>query len=215
MRARPRHRAPIAGVGIVGVDDGGGRRARDRTPSRPRPCATPSRSPKPSRCSAPALVIRPTRRRARRTSSATSPMRFAPISITALRCAASRRISVTRHTDVIVEIAVGRHAQAHARQNRRGHFLDGGLAVAAADRDDRQDEVARASACASSCSARSASGTTICGSAPRHRALDHGADGAARRGRLRRTRAPSKFGPRSATNSAPGISVRLSVDTAP
>ena len=37
-------------------------------------------------------------------------------------------------------------------------------------------------ACANCCSARSASATTICGSAPRHRPIDDGADGAARRG---------------------------------
>jgi len=61
----------------------------------PSPFATPSKLPKPSRCSAPALVMRPTVGRARRTNSATSPMRFAPISTTALPCEASKRSSVT------------------------------------------------------------------------------------------------------------------------
>src|SRR5258708_432968 len=67
---------------------------------------------------------------------------------------------------------------------------------------------------ASPCSARSVSGTRTCGNAP---------------GVARSTRAPmapcaaaawtkavpSKFGPRNATNSAPGFSVRLSVETQP
>ena len=61
----------------------------------PSACATPSRLPKPSRCSAPALVIKPTVGRAMAASSATSPAWFAPISITADRCAACSRNSVS------------------------------------------------------------------------------------------------------------------------
>ena len=45
-----------------------------------------------------------------------------------------------RHADVIVEIPVGRHARPASRQNRRRHFLGGGLAVAAAHADDRNRE---------------------------------------------------------------------------
>ena len=58
MRARgARAAAPIARVSIVGIDDRGGVRPEPATIS-PSPLATPSRSPNPSRCSAPALVIR-------------------------------------------------------------------------------------------------------------------------------------------------------------
>ena len=45
-----------------------------------------------------------------------------------------------RHADVIVEIAVGRHARAAACENRGGHLLGGGLAVAAAHADDGNRE---------------------------------------------------------------------------
>ncbi len=67
----------------------------------------------------------------------------------------------------------------------------------------------------SCCRARSASATTICGSGMRHRALDHGADGAARRGRrdeLPRRRNSVRAARRTAPRAA---SVRLSVATAP
>ena len=58
MRARRGEAAPIAGVSVVGIDDGvASDQGQDR--SRPRPSATPSRVPNPSRCSAPALVMRP------------------------------------------------------------------------------------------------------------------------------------------------------------
>jgi hypothetical protein len=86
--------APVAGVRVVGIDDRGADRPRPATIS-PSPLATPSRSPKPSRCSAPALVMRPTvgrasapARRRRRCDSRPSPPR---------RCDAndSRRISVS------------------------------------------------------------------------------------------------------------------------
>jgi hypothetical protein len=45
-----------------------------------------------------------------------------------------------RHADMIVEVAVGRHARTPARENRRRHFLGGGLAVATADADDGNRE---------------------------------------------------------------------------
>ncbi len=45
------------------------------------------------------------------------------------------------HADMIIEIAVSRHAQTHARQNGGGHFLGGGLAVAAADGHDGNGEL--------------------------------------------------------------------------
>ena len=46
-----------------------------------------------------------------------------------------------RYADVIVEVAVGRQARAPAGQNRGRHALDGGLAVAAAHRHDRDGNI--------------------------------------------------------------------------
>ena len=109
-------------------------------------------------------MIKPTVGRARRTSSATSPMRFAPISITALRCEASRRISVSGTPMWLLRLPwVAMHGP---RRDRIAAVISlvGGLAVAAAHRHDGDRKSAR-QACASCCSARSASATTICGSA--------------------------------------------------
>ena len=47
-----------------------------------------------------------------------------------------------RHADVIVQVAVSRHARSHARENRGDHFLGGGLPVAAADGHDGHVEFA-------------------------------------------------------------------------
>ena len=111
-----------------------------------------------------------------------------------------------RHADVIVEVAVGRHARAPARQDRRRHLLGGGLAVAAADRRRWGWKIPRATPRASCCSA--AQRVRHHDLRQRHRGqrpIDDGAHRAARRARRRRIRAPSKFGPRSATNSAPAV----------
>src|SRR5580700_8772460 len=67
---------------------------------------------------------------------------------------------------------------------------------------------------ASSCSARSVSGTTTCGRS-QDTARSTRAPMAPREEAAATNAAPSKFGPRSATNSAPGLNVRLSVDTTP
>src|ERR1700723_719916 len=67
----------------------------------------------------------------------------------------------------------------------------------------------------SCCSARSASGTTICGTACSTTACSTMAPMAPRSAAAATNSRPSKFGPRSATNSDPGARVRLSVATAP
>ena len=67
---------------------------------------------------------------------------------------------------------------------------------------------------ASSCSARSVSGTTTCGNGAGV-ARSTSAPMAPCAAAACTNAAPSKFGPRSATNSAPGFKVRLSVETQP
>ncbi len=68
-------------------------------------------------------------------------------------------------------------------------------------------------AIASCCKARKASGTTICVSGTGIRRSTN-APAAPAACAAATNSAPSKFGPRSATNSAPGCNVRLSLDTA-
>ena len=122
------------------------------------------------------------------------------------RCDATARdaSSVTRHADVIVEIAVRRHARTHARQNRGGHFLGRGLAVAAGHRDDRQVEDRRASP-APALAARAACPARPSAAAPRQLRVRRWRRPRRAPRPRRQTSAPSKFGPRSATNSAPGL----------
>ena len=141
-------------------------------------------------------------------------MRFAPISITALRCEGSSRISVSGTPMWLLRLPwVAMHGP---RRDRMAAVIS--LAVVLpllpATPTIGMREFARARRAASCCSARSASATTICGRAARATGRSTmRADGAAR-ARPRPTKsAPSKFGPRSATNSAPAASVRLSVDT--
>ena len=174
--------------------------------------ATPSMLPKPSRCSAPALVMRPTVGRA----SFTSVGHFAGM----IGADLDHRVAVRgvepvqreRHADVIVEIAARRERRARALEDGRGHFLDRGLAVAAGDADDGHRKL------------RAPGGGGAASEPPGCRARPP-APAAARRGES--TTAPAapavsaaatkslalKRGPRSATNSSPALSVRVSVDT--
>ena len=142
--ARPREAAPQRRERIVGVDHGGRRRGRAPATISPSARATPSRLPKPSRCSAPALVIMPTDGRA-----SSRQRRHFPGAIGAhlddreamLGREAQQR---QRHADVIVEVAARRQAVAGLAENGRGHLLGRGLAVAAGDTHQRPAKVARA-----------------------------------------------------------------------
>ena len=130
---------------------------------------------------------------------------------------------------MIVQIAMRGQTRTAARQDGCNHFLGGGLAVAAGDRHDGYVEIFAPSLRQYLQRAQRIADYDL-RQCPRPRwqrnlSVDQCSDGTA----LSRTgnkcgtdpRAaaeatnslPSKFGPRSATNSAPALKVRLSVET--
>ena len=178
----------------------------------PSPCAAPSTLPKPSRCSDPALVIRPMVGCASAISCVTSPMRFAPSSITALLCVSFRRISVSGTPMWLFKFpCVARQGPTRVRIAAIISFtvvlpLLPATAISGRLKFVRHFVARR-------CSAASVSATSICGSL-RGRNRGTIAPAAPASAAAATNPAPSKFGPRSATNKAPACSVRLSVDTA-
>ena len=94
-------------------------------------------------CSRCALLIRPMVGSAIAASSAVSPGWFMPISMTAARCGARRPSTVSGRPMALLRFpGRGEHLPLPrpGAQDRRGHFLHRGLAVAAHDADDRQRE---------------------------------------------------------------------------
>ncbi len=82
----------------------------------PLPLATPSMPPNPSRCAWPALITRPTVGSAIAARCAISRRWFAPISMTAQRCAASSRHSVSGTPMWLLRLpCVTRHGPSSAR----------------------------------------------------------------------------------------------------
>ena len=137
--------------------------------------ATPSRVPKPSRCSAPALVIRPMVGRASATSRATSPGAVGAHLDHREPMRLGEAQQRQRHADVIVEVAARGQALARLPQDRCGHLLGGGLAVAAGDPDQGSRERTRAMQLRRARALPAHPRTTICGRLIGCSALDHGA----------------------------------------
>ena len=191
------------------------RSARDPRPSRPRPRATPSRSPKPSRCSAPALVMNPTVGRARRTSCGDVAD---AVRAHLDHCAAMRGLEAhqrQRHADVIVQVAVRRQARAaRARGSRRSFPWRWSCRCCRRRRRPESANSARQRGRQPLQRGQRIGDHDLRQTAPRPAAPP------ARRPRRARGAAATKscaveFGPRSATNSSPAASVRLSLETAP
>jgi hypothetical protein len=131
-------------------------------------------------------------------------------------CAAMRRREAQerqRHTDVVIEIALRRQAGPAARQDGRGHFLGRRLAVAPADAHERDGEFLAPAARELLQRLERVRHSNV---RQRHiaRARSTMAPTAPRASAAAAKSAPSKFGPRKPTNSAPAGSVRLSVETA-
>jgi hypothetical protein len=166
-------------------------------------------------CSRWALLTRATVGAAMAARRAISPGWFMPSSTTAALCARSQAHHGQRHADLVVQVALRGQARLLADacgEDRGDHFLDRGLAVAAGDADDGNRKLAAPGI------ADAAQG--------RQRVRHHQRRQREVLRQLSTTTAAtflaatwsrkswaSKVSPRSATNSAPAGTVRLSVDT--
>jgi len=173
--------------------------------------ATASRLPKPSRCSAPALVIMPMVGRAMPTRAATSPARLAPTSTTAKRCEGARRSSVSGTPMWLLRLPrVARQLPACPRI-AAVISLAVVLPLLPATPTSGPRKCARQARAARS-SAAWVSGTMICGSFT-GRSASTSAPAAPRASAAARKSWPSNLGPLSAMNSCWAVSVRESLTT--
>ena len=168
--------------------------------------ATPSRLPNPSRCSAPALVMSPTVGRATLTSSATSPARLAPISITAKRWPGSSRSSVSGTPMWLLRLP--RVARQLPARERMAAVISLAVVLPLLP---ATPTTGMSSACAPRVSGgvRARPGCPRRRSARAHRAVAHRRPRRPRRPQPRRSTnsLPLKRGPRSATKRSPADSV--------
>ncbi len=127
-------------VRVVDVDDR--RRAAGQSPanSSPSAAATPSRLPRPSRCSGWMVVMSAASGSATAVSRAISPGWFIPSSTTAATCSGRRRRSVSGTPTSLFRLpSVFSDGPAHGEDGAH-HLLGGGLAVAAAHRAEGEPE---------------------------------------------------------------------------